>query len=83
MRHDPGVTLIPLAALGVAAGSSVVLWYYGQRFTRRHVLIHGSMPRLTWMFRRADDAELEGLRHTALGLLAVDLIAIAVYLSQG
>jgi hypothetical protein len=73
---------VALFALGIVTVASVVLWFLGQKYTRRHVAIHGSMPRLTWMFHRVEDEELERSRRQAIGLLPVYLIALVLYLSQ-
>jgi hypothetical protein len=70
-------------ALGIVTVTSVVLWFLGQRFAKRYVQLHGTMPPLTWMFRPIrDDEELERSRRQAIGLLPVYLIALALYLVQ-
>jgi hypothetical protein len=77
------MTPITIAALGIVTVTSLVLWLMGNRFTRRFVALTGAMPPLTWMFRRTQDAELERSRRTALRILPLYLIALALYLLQG
>lgn len=76
------MTLITFAALGIVTVTSVVLWLMGNRFTRRFVALNGTMPPLTWMFRRTQDEELEHSRRTALRVLPIYLVAVALYLFQ-
>ncbi len=76
------MTPITIAALGIVTVTSVVLWLMGNRFTRRCVALTGAMPPLTWMFRRTQDEELERFRRTALAILPVYLVAMALYLFQ-
>ena len=77
------MTQITIAALAIITVTSVVLWQMGNRFARRFVALNGSMPPLTWMFRRTQDEELERSRRTALTILPLYLIALALYLLQG
>ena len=71
---------IAFAALAVITVCTVQLYILGRRFIRRYVLIHRAMPRMTWMFHRVDDGEMERARRLALGILPVYLIALVVYL---
>ena len=61
--------------------TSVVLWLHGSRFTKGYVAKYGAMPRLTWMFHRVEDAELEGHRRRALFILPLYLVGALVYLA--
>jgi hypothetical protein len=76
------MTLPVLLATGVVGATSIALWYFGQRFARRYVAIHGVLPPLTWMFRRAEDAELESFRRRALLTLPFYFVALAIVLTQ-
>ncbi len=76
------MTVITIAALGIVTVTSVVLWLMGNRFTRRFIALNGAMPPLTWMFRRTQDEELERSRRTAIGVLPIYLVALALYLFQ-
>ena len=73
---------ITIAALAIITVTSVALWIVGNRFTRRFVALNHAMPPLTWMFRRAEDEELERSRRTALAILPLYLIALVLYLTQ-
>ena len=68
-----------LLALSVLSVSSVALWVMGRRYARRYHALHGTIPPATWMFRKADDPELEEPRRFALLLLPIDLAALVVY----
>jgi hypothetical protein len=70
---------VGLLALSVLSVSSVALWVMGRRYARRYHEVHGTLPPLTWMFRRTDDPQLEEPRRFALLLLPVDLVALALY----
>ena len=61
--------------------TSVVLWLFGSRFTKAYVAKHGEMPRLTWMFRRSQDPDLEVHRRQALLVLPLYLVGIVIYLA--
>jgi hypothetical protein len=74
--------LLSVAAVAVIAATSLILWLLGNRFARRHVELHGSLPRATWMFRRSDDPQLEDWRRFALALLPLDVAAVVVYVVQ-
>ncbi len=76
------MTVITIAALGIVTVTSVVLWLMGNRFTRRFIALNGVMPPLIWMFRGTQDEELERSRRTALGVLPIYLVALALYLFQ-
>lgn len=71
---------VAFAALAVITVLSFVLYILGRRFTRAYVAKHKAMPRLTWMFHRTGDPELEAPRRLALGLLPVYLVALYLYL---
>ena len=71
---------VALAALGVITVSTVALYVLGRRFTRGYIARHREMPRLTWMFHRSDDPELEANRRLALAIVPIYLVALAVYL---
>jgi hypothetical protein len=76
------MTPAAFAALAVITVGSVALWALGRRFMRRYYAINGRLPPSTWMFRRADDAELESSRRLALGLLPLYLLALFLYLTR-
>ena len=76
------MTIPVLLATGVVGATSIALWYFGQRFARRYAALHGVLPPLTWMFRRASDDELEGFRRRALLTLPFYLVALAIVLTQ-
>ena len=61
--------------------TSVVLWLFGSRFTKGYIAKYGEMPRLSWMFRRSPDPELEGHRRRALLVLPLYLLGAIVYLA--
>jgi hypothetical protein len=61
--------------------TSVVLWLFGSRFTKGYIARYGEMPRLTWMFHRSSDPELEGHRRQALLVLPLYLVGVIVYLA--
>jgi hypothetical protein len=61
--------------------TSVVLWLFGSRFTKGYIAKYGEMPRLSWMFRRTADPELEGHRRRALLVLPLYLLGAVVYLA--
>lgn len=71
---------VALFALILASLTAVSLWVQGNRYARRHVRLYGAPPRLTWMFRKAEDADLERSRTTALIILPFFLVSITVYL---
>jgi hypothetical protein len=71
---------LAIAALGVVTVLTFVLYVLGRRYTRAYVAKHNKMPRLTWMFHRTGDPELEAPRRLALGLLPIYLIALFLYL---
>ena len=73
---------MPLVALTVVLATSFGLLIAGRRFRRGYIARHASEPPATWMFRRSEDPELEGLRRLALVLLPFDLIAAAIYLAR-
>jgi hypothetical protein len=58
-----------------------VLWLLGSRFTKGYVAKHGAMPRLTWMFHRSLDPELEVHRRQALLFLPFYLVGAFLYLA--
>jgi hypothetical protein len=70
----------PVIALTIVMATSFGLLISGRRYLRGYVVRHGRQPPATWMFRRSDDAELEGLRRVALALLPFYLIAAVIYL---
>ena len=74
------MTIPALLASGVVAATSIALWFFGNRFSRRYVAINGALPPLTWMFRRSSDPELEGLRRRALVVVPFYLVAVAILL---
>jgi hypothetical protein len=76
----PGMQPIAIAALGVVTVMTFVLYVLGRRFTRAYFDKHHAMPRLTWMFHRTGDPELEASRRLALGLLPIYLVALYLYL---
>jgi hypothetical protein len=76
------VTLSALLASGVVGGTSIALWYFGQKFSRRYIALNGVLPPLTWMFRRAADPELETFRRRALAFVPFYLVAVAIVLFQ-
>lgn len=76
------MTLPALLATGVVGATSIALWFFGSRFARRYVAIHGVLPPLTWMFRRATDRELESFRRRALAVLPFYLVGVAIVLFQ-
>jgi hypothetical protein len=61
--------------------TSVVLWLFGSRFTKGYIAKYGAMPRLTWMFHRIPDTELEGHRRQALLTLPFYLVGVVLYLA--
>jgi hypothetical protein len=61
--------------------TSVVLWLFGSRFTKGYIAKYGAMPRLTWMFHRIPDAELEEHRRHALLVLPLYLVGVVMYLA--
>jgi hypothetical protein len=67
--------------LGIVAVTSVLLWLFGSRFTKGYIAKHGAMPRLTWMFRRSGEPELEVHRRKALAVLPLCLIGMVLYLA--
>jgi hypothetical protein len=69
-----------VAGLAVVVGTSLMLWRLGSSYARRYVLLNGAMPRLTWMFRRADDPELERARRIALLLVPLYFVGAALYI---
>jgi hypothetical protein len=71
---------MPFFALTVVMATSVVLMVLGRRYFRGYFRRHGTQPPATWMFRRADDPDLERVRRIALVLLPFDVIAAAIYL---
>ena len=68
------------AAIAVVTVCTFVLYVLGRRFTRGYIARHREMPRLTWMFHRSDDPELEANRRLALAIVPIYLVALAVYL---
>ena len=60
--------------------TSVVLWLFGSRFTKGYVAKYREMPRLTWMFHRSPDPDLEMYRRQALFVLPLYLVGVIVYL---
>jgi len=71
---------LALAALGVVTVCAVALWFLGARYSRRYISKHRARPPATWMFRSTGDPDLEGPRRTALVILPIFLVALAVYL---
>ena len=71
---------MPLFALTVVMATSVALMVLGRRYFRGYFSRHGSQPPATWMFRPADDPELERTRRIALVLLPIDVVAVVIYL---
>ena len=63
--------------------TSVVLWLFGSRFTKGYIAKYGAMPRLTWMFHRSPDPELEVHRRQALLVLPFYLLGIILYFASG
>ena len=61
--------------------TSVLLWLFGSRFTKGYVARYGAMPRLTWMFRRSQDPELEAHRRQAWRVLPLCLVGMVLYLA--
>ena len=61
--------------------TSVLLWLFGSRFTKAYIARYGELPRLTWMFRRTQDPELEAHRRQALLVLPLYLVGIVLYLA--
>jgi hypothetical protein len=72
---------VAFVGLGIAAVTSVLLWLFGSRFTKGYIAKYGAMPRLTWMFRRSPDPELEVHRRQALLVLPLCLIGVILYLA--
>ena len=74
---------MPLPALlasGVVGATSIALWYFGQKFSKRYIALNGALPPLTWMFRSAADAELEKNRRRALVIVPFYLVAVGILL---
>jgi hypothetical protein len=71
---------LEFTALALVMATSFGLLILGRRYLRGYVARHGTAPPATWMFRRADDPELESLRRVALTLLPLYLIAAILYL---
>ncbi len=69
-------------ALTVVGAISVTLLVLGRRFTQRYVAQTGTLPPMTWMFRRTDSPELEAPRGLALALLPIYLVAVIIYLAR-
>ena len=74
------VTIPALLASGVVAATSIAIWYFGQRFARRYTVLNGTLPPLTWMFRRAADPELETFRRRAIVFVPFYLVAVGIVL---
>jgi hypothetical protein len=79
-RSHP-LSILAFVGLGIVVVTSVVLWVFGSRFTKGYVAKYGAMPRLTWMFHRTQDPELEGHRRRALLVLPLYLVGAFVYLA--
>ena len=77
-----GVTVPAVLASGVIAATSIAIWYFGQKFSRRYALLNGALPPLTWMFRPASHLELETFRRRALVFVPFYLVAVAIVLFQ-
>jgi hypothetical protein len=71
-----------IAALTVVGATSVALLVLGRRYTQRYVAQTGTLPPMTWMFRRTDNPELEAPRRLALVLLPIDIVAAVLYLTR-
>ena len=67
-------------ALALVMSTSFGLLILGRRYLRGYVSRHGTAPPATWMFQRADNPELEGMRRVALALLPLYFIAAVIYL---
>ena len=76
------MTLPALLATGVIGGTSIAIWFFGQKFSKRYIALNGALPPLTWMFRRSPDAELESLRRRALVFVPFYLVAVGIVLFQ-
>ena len=76
------MTLPALLASGVIGATSIVIWFFGQKFSRRYAALNGTLPPLTWMFRRATDPELERYRRRALVFVPFYLVAVGIVLFQ-
>ena len=76
------MTVPALLASGVVGATSIALWYFGQKFSRRYVALNSALPPLTWMFRSTADPELEGFRRRALCIAPFYLVAVAILLFQ-
>jgi hypothetical protein len=73
---------MPFFALTVVMATSVGLMVLGRRYFRAYFSRHGTQPPATWMFRRANDPDLERVRRVALLLLPIDVLAILIYLTR-
>ena len=78
---ETSLSILAFVGLGIVAVTSVVLWLFGSRFTKGYIAKYGAMPRLTWMFRRSPDPELEVHRRQALLVLPLYLVGIVLYLA--
>ena len=76
------MTLPALLASGVIGATSIAIWYFGQKFSRRYALLNNALPPLTWMFHRASDPELERFRRRALVFVPFYLVAVGIVLFQ-
>lgn len=73
---------VPGVALTIIFATSLGLLIAGRRYLRRYIARYGTQPPAMWMFRRADDPELESYRRLALVLLPFYLVAAAIVLLQ-
>ena len=76
------MTLPTLLATGVIGATSIAIWFFGSKFSKRYIALHGALPPLTWMFHRATDPELETFRRRALVFVPFYLVAVAIVLFQ-
>jgi hypothetical protein len=80
---ESALSILAFVGLGIVAVTSVVLWLFGSRFTKGYIAKYGQMPRLTWMFRRSPDPELEVHRRQALITLPFYLVGVILYFASG
>ena len=73
---------LPVIALTLFMSVSFALLILGRRYLHGYVDRHHAQPPSMWMFRRADDPELERLRRAALALLPFYVVAAVVYLAR-
>jgi hypothetical protein len=79
--EEASLSILAFVGLGIVAVTSDVQWLFGSRFTKGCIAKYGEMPRLTWMFRRSQDPELEVHRRQALLVLPLYLVGIVISLA--